>query len=54
MKVKKLTRGGSLNLGKESKKHRAGFRSSSFRARSVIRKDAHQKSEIDAENVKVR
>ncbi|KAH8318095.1 hypothetical protein KR074_008275 [Drosophila pseudoananassae] len=39
VKVKKLTRGGSLNLGKDPKK-REGFRSSSFRSRSTSRKEA--------------
>ncbi|XP_016949965.1 rho GTPase-activating protein 7 isoform X2 [Drosophila biarmipes] len=38
VKVKKLTRGGSLNLGKDPKK-RDGFRSSSFRSRSTSRKE---------------
>ncbi|XP_068154084.1 uncharacterized protein cv-c isoform X1 [Drosophila tropicalis] len=38
VKVKKLTRGGSLNLGKDPKK-RDGFRSSSFRSRSTTRKE---------------
>ncbi|XP_054747775.1 uncharacterized protein LOC129253431 isoform X3 [Anastrepha obliqua] len=38
IKVKKLTRGGSLNLGKDPKK-RDGFRSSSFRSRSSSRKE---------------
>ncbi|XP_055906378.1 serine-rich adhesin for platelets [Eupeodes corollae] len=51
MKVKKLTRGGSLNLGKDSKK-RDGFRSASFRTRSTVRKD-HKTSESDTENVKI-
>ncbi|XP_055849606.1 rho GTPase-activating protein 7 isoform X2 [Episyrphus balteatus] len=51
MKVKKLTRGGSLNLGKDSKK-RDGFRSASFRTRSQVRKD-HKTSESDTENVKI-
>ncbi|XP_044314362.1 stAR-related lipid transfer protein 13 isoform X3 [Drosophila rhopaloa] len=40
VKVKKLTRGGSLNLGKDSKKREGGFRSSSFRSRSTSRKEA--------------
>ncbi|XP_017847296.1 uncharacterized protein LOC108603213 isoform X2 [Drosophila busckii] len=39
VKVKKLTRGGSLNLGKDGKK-RDGFRSSSFRSRSTSRKES--------------
>ncbi|XP_067619349.1 uncharacterized protein cv-c isoform X2 [Eurosta solidaginis] len=38
IKVKKLTRGGSLNLGKDPKK-RDGFRSASFRSRSTSRKE---------------
>ncbi|XP_037707733.1 rho GTPase-activating protein 7 isoform X2 [Drosophila subpulchrella] len=38
VKVKKLTRGGSLNLGKDPKK-REGLRSSSFRSRSTSRKE---------------
>ncbi|XP_041674793.1 LOW QUALITY PROTEIN: uncharacterized protein LOC108111664 [Drosophila eugracilis] len=38
VKIKKLTRGGSLNLGKDPKK-RDGFRSSSFRSRSTSRKE---------------
>ncbi|EDW24217.1 GL24017 [Drosophila persimilis] len=38
VKIKKLTRGGSLNLGKDAKK-RDGFRTSSFRSRSTTRKE---------------
>uniref|UniRef100_W8AR19 StAR-related lipid transfer protein 13 n=2 Tax=Ceratitis capitata TaxID=7213 RepID=W8AR19_CERCA len=48
IKVKKLTRGGSLNLGKDPKK-REGFRSASFRSRSTSRKET--KTE-ETENVK--
>lgn len=44
VKVKKLTRGGSLNLGKDPKK-REGFRSSSFRSRSTSRKEAKNDDE---------
>ncbi|XP_052834768.1 stAR-related lipid transfer protein 13 isoform X2 [Drosophila gunungcola] len=40
VKVKKLTRGGSLNLGKDPKKREGGFRSSSFRSRSTSRKES--------------
>ncbi|XP_037956094.1 uncharacterized protein LOC119685785 [Teleopsis dalmanni] len=38
VKIKKLTRGGSLNLGKDPKK-REGFRTASFRSRSTTRKE---------------
>lgn len=34
----KLTRGGSLNLGKDSQRHRDGFKTRSFRSRSSCRK----------------
>ncbi|XP_036323799.1 uncharacterized protein LOC118737427 isoform X3 [Rhagoletis pomonella] len=39
IKVKKLARGGSLNLGKDPKK-RDGFRTASFRSRSTSRKES--------------
>ncbi|XP_054085597.1 uncharacterized protein LOC105212429 isoform X2 [Zeugodacus cucurbitae] len=48
IKVKKLTRGGSLNLGKDPKK-REGFRSASFRSRSTSRKETKPE---EAENIK--
>ncbi|XP_075148117.1 rhoGTPase activating protein isoform X2 [Haematobia irritans] len=38
VKTKKLSRGGSLNLGRDGKK-RDGFRSASFRSRSTTRKE---------------
>lgn len=38
VKIKKLSRGGSLNLGRDGKK-REGFRSASFRSRSTTRKE---------------
>ncbi|EDW67953.1 rho GTPase-activating protein 7 isoform X2 [Drosophila virilis] len=44
VKIKKLTRGGSLNLGKDAKK-RDGFRSSSFRSRSTSRKEQKNEEE---------
>ncbi|XP_017968484.1 uncharacterized protein LOC108659858 [Drosophila navojoa] len=44
VKIKKLTRGGSLNLGKDAKK-RDGFRSSSFRSRSTSRKEPKNEEE---------
>ncbi|XP_030369444.1 uncharacterized protein LOC115620377 isoform X2 [Scaptodrosophila lebanonensis] len=44
VKIKKLTRGGSLNLGKDPKK-REGFRSSSFRSRSTTRKEPKNEEE---------
>ncbi|KAH8310818.1 hypothetical protein KR044_003093 [Drosophila immigrans] len=44
VKIKKLTRGGSLNLGKDPKK-RDGFRSSSFRSRSTSRKEPKNEEE---------
>ncbi|KAH8409723.1 hypothetical protein KR222_002849 [Zaprionus bogoriensis] len=47
VKIKKLTRGGSLNLGKDAKK-RDGFRSASFRSRSTSRKEP--KAEHDTEH----
>ena len=46
--MKKLTRGGSLNLGRDPKK-RDGFRSASFRSRSTSRKEG--KSD-DADSIK--
>lgn len=49
VKIKKLTRGGSLNLGKDAKK-RDGFRSASFRSRSTSRKQ-EQKQEQHEEHV---
>ncbi|XP_055384687.1 rho GTPase-activating protein 7 isoform X2 [Condylostylus longicornis] len=39
-KTKKLTRGGSLNLGKESKKYRESFQNRSFRSRGSIKKSS--------------
>ncbi|XP_049303081.1 uncharacterized protein LOC105233785 isoform X1 [Bactrocera dorsalis] len=48
IKVKKLTRGGSLNLGKDPKK-REGFRSASFRSRSTSRKETKPE---ETENIK--
>lgn len=44
VKIKKLTRGGSLNLGKDAKK-RDGFRSASFRSRSTSRKEQKQEQQ---------
>lgn len=49
VKIKKLSRGGSLNLGRDGKK-REGFRSASFRSRSTTRKEV--KVEEPTENVK--
>lgn len=49
VKIKKLTRGGSLNLGKDPKK-RDGFRSSSFRSRSTSRKESKNEEETAAGN----
>ncbi|KAH8340532.1 hypothetical protein KR059_000706 [Drosophila kikkawai] len=49
VKIKKLTRGGSLNLGKDPKK-RDGFRSSSFRSRSTSRKETKNEEETAAGN----
>ncbi|EDV91509.1 stAR-related lipid transfer protein 13 isoform X2 [Drosophila grimshawi] len=47
VKIKKLTRGGSLNLGKDAKK-RDGIRSSSFRSRSTSRKEPKNEEEHTA------
>ncbi|KAI8118390.1 Rho GTPase-activating protein 7 [Lucilia cuprina] len=49
VKIKKLSRGGSLNLGRDGKK-RDGFRSASFRSRSTTRKEP--KPEEPSESVK--
>lgn len=40
LKVKKLARGGSLNLGREGGKRKEGNRTSSFRSRSINRREA--------------
>uniref|UniRef100_T1PIF9 RhoGAP n=1 Tax=Musca domestica TaxID=7370 RepID=T1PIF9_MUSDO len=49
VKSKKLSRGGSLNLGRDGKK-REGFRSASFRSRSTTRKEP--KVEVEVEPIK--
>lgn len=49
VKIKKLSRGGSLNLGRDGKK-RDGYRSASFRSRSTTRKEP--KPEEPVEGVK--
>ncbi|XP_060645221.1 uncharacterized protein LOC132783926 isoform X1 [Drosophila nasuta] len=51
VKIKKLTRGGSLNLGKDAKK-RDGFRSSSFRSRSTSRKEPKNEEEHGSSSAK--
>lgn len=51
VKESKIVRGGSLNLGKESKRYRENFKSKSFRSRSAVRND---ESEDDGRSGRVR